>query len=98
MGSGPGQRLKGGVISCDGQWGGSAVVLPKPCSIGTAAERCLNPSTAPTCTPPMQRLPRGVVLQLRLLARRLAGRAPLRVQGAGRGAGGGEGAAAAGSG
>ncbi len=45
--------------------------------------------------PCMQRLPRGVVLRHRLLARRLAGgRAPPRVQGAGRGTAGGHGGAA----
>ncbi len=46
------------------------------------------------CSPPShtQRLPRGVVLRHRLLARRLAGgRAPPRVPGAGSGAAGGQG-------
>ena len=58
------------------------------------------PSTPPCASPcTAQRLPLGVVLRHRLLARRLAGgRAPARVQGAGRGTAGGERGGGGGSG
>ena len=61
-----------------------------------------SPHGQPQPPPPpcyAQRLPRGVVLRHRLLARRLAGGwAPPHVQGAGRGAAGGQGGGTGGSG
>ncbi len=62
-----------------------------------ACYSCLLPPMHSVLTPPLsirscQRLPRGVVLRHRLLARRLAGgRAPPHVQGSGRSAAGGQG-------
>ncbi len=62
-----------------------------------AVARIMPSSPLPIPLHPMlQCLPRGVVLRHRLLARRLAGRAPADVQIAGRGTGGGEGRTAAG--
>ena len=59
---------------------------------------CLALTPALHCPDSMQRLPRGVVLQHRLLSRRLAGGAPARVQGAGPGACCSQGAEAGGGG
>ncbi len=59
---------------------------------------CIDRFVRLPSTPRPQCLPRGVVLRHRLLARRLAGGAPPRVQGAGHREGGGQGTAAGGGG